>query len=548
MLCIDTGVDAQHPDLRGRVRAGWSTVTGKAFATGAATDGGEHGTHVAGIIAGAADRSGIAGVAPHAEILPVQVLDENGSGSDKTVADGIDWAVAQGATVINLSLGGSTNPFDKGGSKSCAAVGRAFDAGVVVIVAAGNAGGAGNPRNEPASCRGAMSVAAVDENLNRTSFSSYDASVAIAAPGAAIISSIPTSNRFPYAQWDGTSMAAPYVAGVAALLRSAHPDWTAQQVVEALVASAVDLGPVGSDPEYGVGIVDAARALGLPRVQRSEIITAIASATVPVVVSAASDGKTINVRWEAPEHVVVSSYEIVTVTDDVLSTTSARGGAGSIVIVSNRFPEVITVTAVVAPGDTRTSTPFIDVADNRTFESTKVTTVVTKAYASWTTKGLKLSFSTKGPRTSVRVSLNAFSGDFFIYESLDSSITSKTFPLAADDPARGQTITISVSTEIGSKDFSLAPQYAITARTSTAGAGWYAVSGSTREACSSAKKSGCSGSSIELRDSKTNAVIAKSWVLASLSYGFYVPSKKITGPVYVAVGSFKSSLLTWKRG
>jgi len=544
---IDTGVDATHPDLLGRVLAGWSTITGKAFAFGASTDGGEHGTHVAGIIAGSLDQKGIAGVAPDSFILPVQVLDSNGSGSDKSVAEGIDWATLNGANVINLSLGGSTNPFAYGGSKSCAAVGRAFNAGVVVIVAAGNAGGAGNPKNEPASCKGALSVAAVDENLNRSSFSSFDASVAISAPGTSIISSTPTFNRHPFAQWDGTSMAAPFVAGVAALVRSAHPDWSAQQVVDALIASVVDLGPVGSDPEYGAGLVDAASALGLPRQQRSDVITAIGVSTTPTVLTAQSDGSTIVVRWDSPKHSIAKSFEISSTTGETTERYVSPGNVGTISIPSSLFPDYVVVSALYDDGIVRYSLPFYDILDNRKFESSKHTTVITKVTASWSPKGLNVTYATKGPLSDVRVSLNSFAGNFFIYETIKSNLTSKTYPLAADDPARGQSISISVSTELGGKEFMLAPQYSITARSLTAGNGWFAVTGSTNEACRSQKKIGCSGTLIELKDVKTGKVIAKSWVLANLTYGFYLPSKLITGPVFVSVGSFKSAPLRWKE-
>ena len=115
---LDTGVDGTHPDLEGRVLAGYSSLNELDIEAGMNSDVDSHGTHVAGIIAGSDDKKGITGVAPEAVILPVQVLGFSG-GSDLTVAKGIDWAVANGAKVLNLSLGGGRNPFDKGGSLSC---------------------------------------------------------------------------------------------------------------------------------------------------------------------------------------------------------------------------------------------------------------------------------------------------------------------------------------------------------------------------------------------------------------------------------------------
>jgi hypothetical protein len=541
---IDTGVDATHPDLAGKVLAGWSTVKKAPLAVGGANDGAGHGTHVAGIIAGAVDDAGIAGVAPGARILPVQVLGTDGSGTDRTVADGIDWAVAQGAKVINLSLGGSVNPFSNGGSRSCISVGAAYDADVVVIVASGNAGAAGNPRNEPASCRGAVSVAAVDERLNRTAFSSFDSTVAISAPGAAIVSALPQALGYPYAQWDGTSMAAPHVAGVAALVRATYPEWSAQEVIDRLLSSVVDLGPAGADPEFGAGLVDAAAAVGLGRVGRDVITVLIAERTVPTVVAVEANSREVNISWFAPKFVTVDRYEVVLTEESGTTRYPVAAGRTSVTVNHTGIPRKVALVAYV-DGAPRTSVAFIEIVDNTIYSTASTSTKIIAAKASWTSKGIKLSYTPKGPRAAVSVSLIAYGDTFFIYETIASDRTSIVYPVGVADPVRSMTVTISVSTEISSRKITLAPQYPISATALTAGPEWRSVIGSTRELCNGPKKKGCSGAVVELRDASNGKVAARVHVLANLRYAFDLSTKKMPSSVYVAVGAERSPTVGW---
>src|SRR5436305_2042039 len=135
---VDTGIDAAHPDLAGRIGPGWDFVDGDSTPQ----DGNGHGTHVSGIIAADAGNGiGVDSVAPGAKIMPVRALDDNGSGSDADVASGIDWATDHGADVINLSLGGMVPTAGLGiGDAITAAVQRALHHGVNVVAAPGNAG------------------------------------------------------------------------------------------------------------------------------------------------------------------------------------------------------------------------------------------------------------------------------------------------------------------------------------------------------------------------------------------------------------------------
>jgi subtilisin family serine protease len=259
---IDTGVQASHEDLAGRLLPGKDFVDGDDNPD----DGNGHGTHVTGIIAADANNGiGVMGGAPGAKVLPVRVLDNSGSGSSADVAKGIDYAISQKVQVINLSLGGvpivSDDPvFD-------AALGRALDAGIVVVAAAGN--DALPVCEQPSGNGRLLCVAAVDKRGMRSVYSSFGGARGISAPGGAavlptpgedILSTVPPNT---YGEMAGTSQAAPHVAAVAALLAS--KGLRGQAVVDRLLATATDAGPAGPDDIYGAGIVNARAAVtGLP--------------------------------------------------------------------------------------------------------------------------------------------------------------------------------------------------------------------------------------------------------------------------------------------
>jgi hypothetical protein len=555
---LDTGVDGSHPDLAGRVVAGYSTVTNQPLELNRDNDPGGHGTHVAGIIAAAADGRGVVGVAPDATILPIQVLGTGGSGSDRTVARGIDLAVEMGAGVINLSLGGESNPFDSGGSLSCAAVGRAFDAGSVVVVAAGNDGSTGNPRMEPASCRGALSVAALDEGLTRSYFSSFDASVKISAPGSDILSSVPSSRRYPFEQWSGTSMAAPFVAGVAALVRAAHPQWSPQQVVDALTSSAVDLGPSGHDPEFGAGLVDAASALGITTINQEQRLEVMGRAALPVIVSARGDGKAVELRWRHPRNLPAEklvAYELTMLLPgaapgELLVGTSVKLATGtSARLETTTLPAAVRLTAQWRSGDTatstvsRTTTPFYGVVDGRPGQPASESAELRSATAQWTNAGVEVRFTARGPRSDVHISINAGVGAFFLTEVVQSDKGRLTLPVPRDSVARSMSARISMTSGKTSKEITLAPQYRIQVSTATAGPSIVSIHGKTNEACNSRPKAGCGGSEILLRDAANQAVIARTKVMANLRFGFDLPRRILPEKLYVTVGSSRSMVV-----
>jgi len=519
---LDTGVDGTHPDLAGRVLPGWSTLDNSALAVDQDNDSDQHGTHVATIIGGDNDADGVAGLAPKVTILPVQVLGSNG-GTDRTVAAGIDWAVANGADIINLSLGGAKSIFDNGGNISCTAVGRAFDAGVVVIVAAGNSGSSRNPENRPASCRGALSVAALDENLERTFFSSYDATVGIAAPGRRIVAGVPTAAELPYAQWDGTSMAAPYVAAAAALLRSAHPEWTATEVVTALRTSAVDVNSPGFDPETGSGALDAAAALGLPARTLAQAKASIHAVTVPRILSAASDALTTSLRWEAPVGAAVKSYRVSYVAEIGQAPVSIEFAgdklAGSLAV-DAFLSGFLTVTAITSAGE-RVSMPFNGV-ELAIVELPEVPQPkVTKLTARWVDKGIEFNITTDGPAGTVNAT--ALDWNYGLLGNTDVKVKSgkkSTLLLMEVSPAseaRAHVAVISAGVDGNRKQFDLLPQYPLAGLVLTSGPARLAVKGSSNFVCLMEQRA-CAGEIVELRDAKSRKVLGSTRVLENLEF------------------------------
>ncbi len=248
---VDTGADFDHPDLAGKLVPGWDFVNNDADPS----DDNGHGTHVAGIIAAATDNGvGIAGVGFNTRVLVVKVLNERGSGFYSTIAQGIVYAVDEGARVINLSLRGTLPS-----NVLADAVNYAVRRGVLVVAAAGNDGQSAPVY--PAAYPDVLAVAATDWNDERWSLSNFGDYVDLAAPGVAILSTDWTGGVGPYAMRSGTSMAAPHVAGVAALMLAVNPALTAEAVTELLTSTARDLGAPGWDPYYGYGRVDAARAV-----------------------------------------------------------------------------------------------------------------------------------------------------------------------------------------------------------------------------------------------------------------------------------------------
>lgn len=252
---IDSGVDARHPEFAGQLLPGWD-VTVEPARPGADVDGYGHGTHVAGVIGAlAGNGQGIAGVAPGCKILPVRIFNDFGHSTTGASAAAVIWAVDHGAKVINASWG-SPMP----GAAAEAAYQYALEKDVVFVSAVGNSG-SNETKSYPGATEGVIGVAATTDIDTWGSFSTWGDWVDLAAPGEGILSTFPVAKGNGYRIMRGTSMASPLVAGVAALVRSQHPEWSQKQVAERLYATAKDVIQTGVDPYSGHGRVDAFRAV-----------------------------------------------------------------------------------------------------------------------------------------------------------------------------------------------------------------------------------------------------------------------------------------------
>ncbi|NJQ01431.1 type VII secretion-associated serine protease mycosin [Streptomyces zingiberis] len=264
---LDTGVDDSHPDLSGQVLEGRDFI-GFGAARGDRSWA-RHGTAMAGIIAGKGHgpdgTEGVLGIAPGARILPVRVILEDSDPARKrargnrggALAEGIRWAADQGADVINLSLGDdSESAHPEPGEDS--AVQYALAKGAVVVASAGNGGEDGDRVSYPAAYPGVIAVTAVDRDGSRAPFSTRRWYATVCAPGVDIVIADP--DRRYYEGW-GTSAAAAFVSGSAALVRSAHPELSPAQVKRLLEDTARDTPPGGRSDALGAGLVDPAGAV-----------------------------------------------------------------------------------------------------------------------------------------------------------------------------------------------------------------------------------------------------------------------------------------------
>ncbi|WNO71946.1 type VII secretion-associated serine protease mycosin [Streptomyces sp. AM8-1-1] len=264
---IDTGVDTRNPQLKRAVDAkkGMNLLPAKnkkgekidRGASNGTTDTVGHGTKVAGIIAARPLKgTGVVGLAPAATIIPVKQNDAEGNGTAASLASAITRSVAAGADVINISQDTADAVEPAPALKQ--AVDAALDEDVVVVASAGNDGLGGNVKKTyPASYPGVLAVASSDRNNERAAFSQSGDFVGIAAPGVDMVTTVPGKG---HCADNGTSFSAPYVAGVAALIKSKHGDWTQKQIVAQIQQTAERSTP-GHDRLVGWGVVDPVRAL-----------------------------------------------------------------------------------------------------------------------------------------------------------------------------------------------------------------------------------------------------------------------------------------------
>mgnify|MGYP002507981076 CR=1 FL=1 len=251
---VDSGIDAKHPDLK---------ITGGVSFVGSKTDYRDtngHGTHVAGVIGARDNNIGIIGVAPEAELYAIKVIGESGLGNQSDVVQGIEWAMEKKLDILNLSI-----TTTKKSTVMEAALNDAYQQGLILVAASGNSlTGFTEPVEVlyPARFSSVIAVGAVDQQFKKASFSYYGNALEFVAPGTDILSTVPTNlTADPYATSDGTSMAAPFVSGIAALYKEAYPQLSNKRIRTLMQTNSIDLGPVGKDRHYGYGLIQAPKTV-----------------------------------------------------------------------------------------------------------------------------------------------------------------------------------------------------------------------------------------------------------------------------------------------
>jgi subtilisin family serine protease len=420
---IDSGVNYDHPDLDDNYAGGYDFIQGDYDPM----DVYGHGTHVAGTACaedndnGTNDpKLGVVGVAPQCALYALRVLDDDGWGYASETMAAMDWAVANGIQVANLSLGWDRDP----GTTFKDAFDNAWSKGLVTVAAAGNSGnppGRGDSVIYPAKYDSVIAVAATDDQDTRASFSSTGEDVELAAPGVSIFSTWNDDTGYYdpqpmcgtdangeygcYKYGSGTSMASPHVAGTAALVLAANLGWNNDQVRVQLRNTADDLGDAGRDPHFGYGLVDAAEAAG-----SSEPLPDIAIAAINVPSSVLQgDIVSVDVTVANVGNQDVSNDIRVTLTDATdgldIGTQAVSGGLGA---GSSATLTFAWETAGTSLGDHTLSASHDFIDGNASNDSESATVSVTEETAGVTVTAIDPASVQAGTTTSVRITGSGF--------------------------------------------------------------------------------------------------------------------------------------------
>jgi thermitase len=316
---LDTGVDSSHPDLAGKLVAGWNCYDNNSNTS----DVYGHGTAVAGTAAAASNNGlGMAGVAWNCRIMPVRISDSTGYAMYSTVAKGLTWAADNGARVANISYAASSSTAVKSAAQYFQGKGG------VVAVSSGNEGAFSTEVDNPY----VLTVSATDSADIVASWSNTGNHIDLAAPGVSILT---TTRGGGYAYWNGTSFSAPVVAGVAALVISAKPSLTGPDVQKIVKTATDDIGSAGFDTSSGTGRVNAEKAVALalattptPVTQPTPVPTSDTTAPTVTITSPANGGTIpstggISVTVNAADNVAVVKMELYADNKLVSSATSA---------------------------------------------------------------------------------------------------------------------------------------------------------------------------------------------------------------------------------
>jgi len=560
---IGDTVWAGAPDLDGRVLPGYDIITGKPIPVTTTRDfdtkDGFHGTFAAGLIAGAADRAGIRGVAPQANILPVVVSDREGA-TDRSVADGITWAANNGADVILLFGNEIMLGVQGDETATCAAITSARSLGVTTVTSASSASRFSTTSYVPARCEDVLNVAGVSSTFGELAGETNDVIPDLAAPATQIASIYPDMSHFPYQVNSSSDWAAAQVAGAAASLLGKQRQ-TPAELITKLTTTAVDLNTPGVDAATGAGLLDVAAATG-NRTGRTatELATLAAASSVANVTDLTRDGtgKT-SISWEPPTNAPVTTYQVVITAWDGKRWTDARfpvaGDVIRTVLERDVSGESFVAVNAIVKGVERPGFPDAWISTKEYVPAPPVDAKITKIIGVWVDGGLNVTVERNEIAANVRWSVAVL--DPYTKEPVkikrDINIDSYTLFFNSDDSWR-ETPMILMGW-IGGNDISelVWPQYALDAEGYAAGKNHAAVSGSATFACLEENvRAACEGTVLTIVDTKTKKVLATTVVLEDLTFSAVFPwttfnmRVQVLGPDGVTSKPITKGL-TWRK-
>lgn len=539
---LDTGVDGTHPELSGKLVDGYSTIDDKVIYKDENSDFDGHGTHVSGIIASKENNQGITGVAPNAKIMPIKVLSSNG-GSDLSVANGIRYAVENGADIINLSLGGERKLFEKSNNITCEAIKVANRNNIPVVVASGNQGSYNNPLNLPAGCKGAISVAALNKELKKSYFSSYDSTIFISAPGVDILSTIPHSNYNNFAHMSGTSMAAPFISGSLALLLEKYPNISYGEVIFKLKNSTLDIDIPGKDPNTGYGIIDLNKLLNNKSSNLTYIKRKVKNTESAVISKAISNTKEteIFIKYNSTERAQLQY--IIYVNQGIIKSFKMKNNSKKITIPLDAWKGGYLVLAIKYKdryyySDNFTVSEIKFPYSDKPEYIAKISNITTK----WVESGIEVKFDNDGENGIIDITLLDWNYSLVYDNEILSNNTSFIIPISNDSELRAHYNLLLMGSPGKLQNTYIDPQYFLFGSLSVVDQYDYAIKGTSVNLCFQ-NNIACQGDTIQLVNYESGEIISSLTVLEDLTFSIIIPKELLAEKNILKVDKFQSNVI-----
>ena len=544
---LDTGVDGTHPDLKGNLVDGYSTITNEVISKEENSDYQGHGTHVAGIIAAKNNGIGITGIAPNAKIMPVKVLGANG-GSDLTVAAGIKYAVENGANVINLSLGGERNLFEKNDNLTCSEISKAINKNIPVIVSSGNQGSYLNPLNLPAGCEGSISVAAIDRKLSKSYFSSYDSSIFIAAPGVDIISTIPNNDYNNLEYMSGTSMAAPHISGAVALFLEQNPNIPYSELKDKLSKSTIDIDIQGKDPNTGYGLLDINKLLKNESTTIKKIKANLSKNLSATITKAVSNTEKTNILISYNSKDKILAEEIIYHFNGKIESFKVKNNAKKVSIPVDAWKGGYIVLAIKYQDRVYFSDNFYvtDIIFPKS-ESPIFVANISNITSKWSNEGIIVTFKNDGGSGQLDLTLLDWNYNLYADKKISTKDTKFLIPIEEISELRAHYNVLLLGTPGNYQTHYIAPQYFLHAQLLEVDQEDHVIKGTSVNLCFQ-ERIGCGGDELEVLNYNTGETIAKAIILDDLSFSIILNKSLLSEKMIIKHKNTFSNIIIFSKG